>query len=374
MIIAGEMSGDLHGSYLVREIQALSPGIKFWGMGGSCLRTQGVEVLCDAAKLAVVGVFEVFSHIKDIREARARLLHEMFKRKPDLLILIDFPDFNLSLAKKAKAFGVPVLYYISPQVWAWRSGRVKKISQLVDKMAVILPFEKDFFAKMGMAVSFVGHPLMDQVKTELTPSEFREKYHISPEKKIIGIIPGSRKKEIEAMLPTFIQAAKQLLKEKPDTILLLPLAPSLSLEDLQLPGIAINELPLQIIHEDRYDLMANCDLAIATSGTVTLELAILKTPMVVAYRTSPITYFLGRRLIKVKYASLVNLIGEEEIVQELIQDSFTSENVKHALLAIWPGTENYNRIQGKLHGVCQQLGGKGASRRTAQLALETISC
>lgn len=372
MIVAGEMSGDLHGASLVHEIKQLAPNTHFFGMGGDSMAKEGVRLLYDAAKLAVVGLFEVLSHLKDIKKARTLLLKEMQSLHPDLLILIDFPDFNLSLAKKAKASGIPVFYYISPQVWAWRSGRVKKIAALVDQMVVILPFEKDFYRQKGMEVSFVGHPLLDEIKVTMSPEEFRKKHNIPTEKKIIAILPGSRKKEIKAILPTFLLAARKLYKKKKNIVFILPLAPSLDISVLQGSGLSLAGLPVQIIHEDRYDLMAHSALAMAASGTVTLELAILKTPMVVAYQISALTYFIGRRLIKVKYASLVNLIGAGEIVRELIQDDFTPENITEAILAMWPGTSTNQIIMQKLQEVTDQLGGEGASRRTAKLALATI--
>ena len=372
MIVAGEMSGDVHGASLVKEMRRLSPTVSFSGMGGPCLQAEGVEILYDAAKLAVVGIAEVVSHLRDIYKARTRLLATMRAGKPDLLILIDFPDFNLSLAKKAKRLGIPVFYYISPQVWAWRSGRVKQIKSLVDKMAVILPFEKEFYRQRGIEVGFVGHPLLDQVKVSSSPSQFRAKYGIPAHKTMIGVLPGSRKKEITAILPTLLQAAQRLYAIKSEVVFLLPLAPSLQIEDLR--GVDLtNDLPLQVIRGDRYDLMAHCDLAMAASGTVTLELAIVGTPMVVAYRVSPLTYWLGRRLIKVKFASLVNLVAKREIVRELLQDDCTPANLTDTLLTMWPGTAANEKIQAGLLEVCGQLGGQGASRRAAELALATIS-
>ncbi len=372
MIVAGEASGDLHGANLVREIKYINPNTTFCGMGGSSLTEQGVEIMYDAAKLAVVGLVEVFGHLSDIKKARSLLIKRMQEGNIDLLILIDFPDFNLSLAKKAKSYGIPVFYYISPQVWAWRSGRVKKISALVDGMAVILPFEKDFYKQRGMDVNFVGHPLLDQVETTCTPLEFRESHNIPVNKTLIGILPGSRKKEVAAMLPKFLETAEIIAKDNKDVLFLLPLAPSIKIEDLNCKELSNKNIPIKIIHENRYDLMASCDLVMAASGTVTLELAILKTPMVVAYKISPLTYFLGRRLIKVKYASLVNLVADEEIVQEFIQDDFNADNLRDGLQNIWPGTEKNRQMKVKLHEVCNRIGPPGASRRTAELALQLV--
>jgi len=317
MIVAGEVSGDLHGSFLVREIKAMAPDVSLWGMGGGYLRDAGVRLLYDARKLAVVGISEVLYHLVDIRRARRALIEEMERLSPSLVILIDFPDFNLSLAKHAVRLGIPVFYYISPQVWAWRSGRVRTIKRLVRQMAVILPFEKDFYASKGMEVAFVGHPLLDEIEVRQSRGEFCKKYHVNPQSEIVAILPGSRKKEILSVLPTFIEAARSIAAQKPHTVFFLALAPSLTLDDIEECGVDLSDLPMQVIFTDRYDLMAHSSLAMAASGTVTLELALLDTPMVVAYRVSAMTYFLGRRLIKVQYASLVNLIADEEVVPEL---------------------------------------------------------
>jgi lipid-A-disaccharide synthase len=374
MIVAGEASGDLHGANLVKAIKARTDQFAFFGMGGTALKKAGVELIYDAAKLSVVGLFEVFSHLKDIRRARNMLIHRMQQERPRVLILIDFPDFNLSLAKKARSLNLPVFYYISPQVWAWRSGRVRTIAKLVDKMAVILPFEKAFYQEHGMEVDFVGHPLLDHVKCSTPAQLFRKQHGIADTSKVIGILPGSRMKEIQKILPVFLETAKNITSHRSeDIIFLLALAPSLKKEDLHCAEL-FAELPnIRIIDEDRYDLMAACDIVMAASGTVTLELAILHIPMVVAYKISPITYFVGRRLIKVQHASLVNLVVQEEIVEEYLQKDCTPHNLEAALIRIWPGSEKHTAMKNKLREVGEILGNSGASGRTAQLVLELIN-
>ena len=373
MIIAGEASGDLHGAGLVRAMQQMTPEYHFCGMGGTSLKQQGVEILVDAAKMAVVGIVEVLAHLKDIRAAMRILEKRMRDKRPSLLILIDYPDFNLILAGKARKLGIPVFYYISPQVWAWRSGRIKKIRRLVDRMAVILPFEKDFYHLHGMEVDYVGHPLMDSVKISMGKKEFLQRHDIPVDKIHVGILPGSRTKEIKTMLPIFLEAAKKLADAQKDMIFLLPLAPTLSRADLDDNGLKDAKLDIRVISENRYDLMNACDLALAASGTVTLELAILDVPMLVAYRLSPLTHFLGHRFIKVKYASLTNLIVNSEIVPELLQDEAGADNIVRELTSLLPGGKKRDRMLVGFSRVRARLGESGASKRAAALALETVS-
>jgi lipid-A-disaccharide synthase len=335
MIVTGEASGDMHGANLIKAMKAIQPDLAVYGMGGEALVSQGMELLYDAAKLSVIGLLEVFSHLSDIKAAQRILGQRLKEDRPGLLILIDLPDFNLMLAKKAKKLGIPVFYYISPQVWAWRSGRVKKIKRLVDRMAVIMPFEKDFYQQRGMAVDFVGHPLLDEVKSKCSRAEFLVEHGIKENgQKIIGILPGSRKKEVAGMLPVFIEAARLIAKKLDRTTFLLPVAPTLTDADLAGHGLEESGLDIRLIRGERYDLMAACDAVVAASGTVTLELAILKVPMVVAYRVSPISYFLGRRFIKVDYASLVNLIAGREVVTELLQENALSGKISDELLRL----------------------------------------
>jgi lipid-A-disaccharide synthase len=371
MIITGEASGDMHGANLIRAMQEEAPGLRVCGMGGPELRSCGMEVLYDAARLSVVGLLEVFNHLGDIRAAMAVLEARLASERPDLLILIDLPDFNLMMAKRAKRLGVPVFYYISPQVWAWRSGRVRKIKRLVDRMAVILPFEQEFYRQRGMEVDFVGHPLLDTVKTTKSRREFLARLGIEPgSRPVLGILPGSRVGEVRTMLPIFLAAARLLAAEFGPPVCLLPVAAALDDRLLAESGLAESGLEVHTLREDRYDLMAACNAVMAASGTVTLELAILGVPMVVAYRVSPITYFLGRWLIKVKYASLVNLVAGEKIVPELMQREATPENISQALRSLLGDTGAAERMKEGLARVVRQLGGPGASRRAAQVALQ----
>lgn len=371
MIVAGEASGDLHGAHLVAAMKQLQPDLSFCGMGGVGLQAQGVSILYDAAKMAVVGLVEVVTHLNDILAARRLLVEELRKNPPDLLILIDYPDFNLLLAAKAKKLAIPVFYYISPQVWAWRSGRVKKIGRLVDQMAVILPFEKDFYHGRGVEVVYTGHPLIDSVQTTMTRDEFCHRYSIDAEHRLIGILPGSRKKEIRTMLPIFLHTAEKLADVHKRLTFLIPLAPTLTLQDLQECGLDRYDVDVQVVSEHRYDLMASCEAVMAASGTVTLELALLDIPMVVSYRVAPFTWFVGNLLVDVAYVSLVNLIAGYQVVPELLQEQCTPETICHAINDILVGGTKRDKMLAGLIEVRQKLGEPGASRRTAALALQT---
>ncbi|MFA7346236.1 MAG: lipid-A-disaccharide synthase [Desulfurivibrionaceae bacterium] len=369
MIVAGEASGDMHGARLVAAMREQAPDLAVCGIGGPALAEQGVEILYDSAQLAVVGIVEVISHFRFIREAMRALEKRLREQPPSLLILIDYPDFNLILAKKAKRLGIPVFYYISPQVWAWRSGRVKTIQARADRLAVILPFEKEFYKKRGMAVDFVGHPLMDAVHATQTRADFLHSLGLAPESTVIGILPGSRRREIAGMLPVFLAAAKQMRERLAKPVFLLPLAPTLSEDDLLANGLADAGVEVRVIRENRYDLMGACDAVMAASGTVSLELAILNVPMVISYRVSPLTYFLGRRLIKVQYASLVNLVAGREVVPELLQDEAVPEKIADATLRLIENQAERARMLAGLAEVRERLGGPGASERSARLAL-----
>jgi len=376
MIVTGEASGDMHGANLVRSMLAIAPDLEFFGMGGKELKDAGVEQLYDAAKLSVVGLTEVFSHLGDILAARRLLIKRMRESRPALLILIDFPDFNLMLAKKAKKLGVPVFYYISPQVWAWRQGRVKKIGRLADRIAVIIPFEKDFYRSRGIEVDFVGHPLMDTVATTMDSEQFRESLSIKPGKTIVGLLPGSRIKEIISLLPDFLAAAKHLSDAtENDYVFVVPKASTVSHQLLEENGISTfrDLLDIRVIDRNRYDLMASCDAVVAASGTVTLELAILGVPTVAAYRLSPRTFRLARLLVKLQWFSLVNLIADRTVIPELLQDEITPENIAHELsLILKDNKERHTMLQG-LDEVRTKLGKPGASRRAAEIALSMIN-
>lgn len=375
MIVTGEASGDLHGANLVKALRSKNPRLQFYGMGGAELAAAGVEILYDAAKVSVVGVFEVFSHLKDIWLAQRVLRRRLIDDAPDLLILIDLPDFNLLLAQKAKKLGIPVFYYICPQLWAWRSGRVKTIKARVDRLGVILPFEEEFFKKRGVEAQYVGHPLLDTVRTSASREEFCRLHGIAPGTQCIGLFPGSRKREVSSLLPIFFRAAKILQHNSREKIVFfIPRASTIGKEEFSAAGLHSHEqqLDIRIIEADRYNMMAACDAVVTASGTVTLELAILGVPMIVVYKLAPLTYQLGKLLVKIDFFSLVNLIVGYEAVPELLQHAVTAEKISAELTAILTLPARKQQIQQALKEVRNKLGGSGASDKAATAALQLM--
>jgi len=368
MIVTGEASGDLHGANLVRALRAKRTDLTFCGMGGPDLESLGVEILFDAHKVAVVGIIEVFSHLKEKR---------MVSDPPDLLIIIDLPDFNLILAKKAKRLGIPVFYYIAPQVWAWRSGRVRTIKKRVDKLGVILPFEESFFKERGLDAEYVGHPLLDTVHVSLSREVFYTKHGINGDQRCIGLLPGSRKNEINALLPHFLDAALLLQERQKQTntiVFLIPQASTISRKDLDEAGLNLyqDRLNIKVIAGDRYNMMSVCDGAVAASGTVTLELAVLGIPMVVVYKLADITYRLARLLVKLDHFSLVNLIAGKTAVAELLQHEVTAGNIAEKLQDIIANPEKRKETLAALADVRVKLGEKGASVKAAAVVLQLL--
>ncbi len=375
MIVAGEASGDLHGSRLITAMRSRCPDLRVSGVGGVELAAAGVEILFPSAKIAVVGFFEVISHLADIITAQKLLRQRLTERRPQLLILIDFPDFNLLLAGQAKKLGIPIFYYISPQVWAWRAGRVKTIGRLADRIGVILPFEEDFYRSRGVTAHYVGHPLLDSVRAELSRNAFCKMFDIDASRRLIGILPGSRSKEIRQLLPVFLEAAAAY-QRRVDTrpVFLIPQASTVTEGELAENGVDRYRslLDIRIIASRRYDLMAACDAVLAASGTVTLEVLLLDTPLVVAYKLSPRTYQLGRLLVKVPYFALVNLIAGEEIVPELLQGEARADRISEELFQLVHDPLRRARMKQDFTRVRALLGTTGASDRAADLAVSLL--
>lgn len=375
MIVTGEASGDLHGANLVRSLLGKDSTLQFCGMGGTELAALGVEILYDAAKVSVVGIFEVFSHLKDIWQAQLVLRRRLVEDPPDLLILIDLPDFNLYLAKKAKKIGIPVFYYISPQIWAWRSGRAKTMKARVDKIGVILPFEEEFYRQHGVVAQYVGHPLLDTVKAGASREQFLNWQGIAQDTRCIGILPGSRKREVSSLLPIFLSAAATLQKNFPQQIVFfIPRASTISQQELAATGLPDYQqyLDIRVIEENRYSMMAACDAVITASGTVTLELAILEVPMVVAYTLAPLTYQLAKRLVKVDFFTLVNLIAGYAAVPELLQHEVTAEKIAAEIREILTLPARNQKMRRALKEVHAKLGTSGASDKAATVALQML--
>ncbi|NPV05228.1 MAG: lipid-A-disaccharide synthase [Syntrophaceae bacterium] len=368
MVVAGEASGDMHGAHLVREMKALDPAIAFCGVGGKNLEAEGVRLIARSSEMAVVGLTEVFSKLRFIAGVYFRLRRMLREEAPQLLVLIDYPDFNLRLAAAAKDAGVPVFYYISPQVWAWRKNRIHHIRRVVDRMAVILPFEKDVYAQMGVEVDFVGHPLLDAVRRTRSREEALADFGLRDAWPIVALLPGSRQKEVTALLPEMAGAAEILARHFEGAQFVLPLADTVdaALVDGILRG---RPVPVTVVPGQMYDVVGLADAAMVASGTATLETALLGTPLVIAYRTSPLTAAIGRRVIRVKHIGLVNLIAGRTLAPELIQEDATALRLAAEVKAILADPRRSDAIRRELAGIRQKLGEPGAARRAAAIAL-----
>lgn len=371
MIVAGEASGDIYGADLAREVHRLDPAMHCFGIGGRRMREAGVETLVDSAEMAVVGLVEVLKHFDVISAAFLKLKRILREDPPALLILIDYPGFNLRLAKVARGAGVKVLYYISPQIWAWRQGRLKKIARLVDHMAVILPFEAAFYERAGVPVTFVGHPLLDMVQVTMNQEEAAASFGLDPARKIVGLFPGSRNNEVERLLPVIIESAKLLDRQFPGIQFVVPIASTLSQDDLA-PQLLAAGIDVQFTHERIHDLIRACDAVISVSGTVTLEIALIGTPMVIIYKLSPLTYMLAKRLVKIEHIGLCNIIAGETVVRELIQHEANPALISEEIEKILGNVLYASEIQQKLSAVRSQLKRGGASANVARLALSLM--
>ena len=370
MIVAGEASADLHGANLVKAINRSDPNVVFWGVGGKGMERVGVKILVPSSEMAVVGITEAFVRLRTIFSARKKLKSILKNHNPDLLILLDYPEFNLNLAKIANRLKVPVLYYISPQVWAWRRGRVKKIARRVGRMAVILPFEEPFYRERGVRVDYVGHPLMDAFEA----SNIRSIRSVMDNEKapfpnpVIGLLPGSRKEEVQNLLPVMVKSAEILKERYKGVRCLLPLAETLDMEFVK-SFIDDSMVDIEIVQGNIYEILNHCHAALVTSGTATLETAIMGVPMVIVYKVSLVSSWVARMVIKVPYIGLVNLVAGEGVVPELHQDDVLPERLAGEILKVLEDKGIRENMIKNLMKVKETLGKGGASRRTAELAL-----
>lgn len=369
MLVAGEASGDFHGANVVKALKEKAPDLNFIGIGGKALKEQGVKIVADSSQLSVVGITEVFTRTPYLLSAVKAAKDALRQFKPNLLILIDFPDFNLFLAGIARKFKIPVLYYISPQIWAWRTGRIKKIRRLVDHMAVILPFETHFYRKHGVQATFVGHPLLDSV-SPLSLSRFENNVSSPP---VLGLLPGSRNREILNHLPVMLEAARQLKKSFPDLKILVSLASSVNpkiVEQIMEPYNAT--LKTELIEGGAVTTFKKAAILVAVSGTVTLEAALAGIPMVIIYRVSPLSYQVGKALIRVKFISLINLIVRRQLLPELIQKEASPENIAKTVEKMLKNPKQLISIHRQLLWIRNSFGNPGASARVADIALNMI--
>jgi lipid-A-disaccharide synthase len=367
-VISGEASGDLHGSNLLKELKALDPAANFRCWGGDLMKAQGAELVKHYRDLAFMGFTEVLMNIRTILRNIDFCKKDIAAWKPDVIILIDYPGFNLRIAEFAKQEGFKVFYYISPQIWAWKQSRVHKIKRVVDHMFVILPFEQEFYHKFEYRVDFVGHPLLDAIADRNTQkpsfSEFIHKHGLG-EKPVIAVLPGSRKQEISTMLPIMLS----IKDEFKDHQFVIAGAPSQSKEYY----MQFTEgKDVKILFGETYSLLQQATAALVTSGTATLETALFGVPEVVCYKGGYISYHIAKRLVKVKYISLVNLIMDREVVKELIQDGFNTTALKNELSRLLNDKNYREQMLSDLEELQKKLGGKGASRNTAKLMLQYL--
>ncbi len=369
MLVAGEASGDLHGASLVKALQ-LHPEIQCYGVGGKAMREAGATILIDCTELAVMGFIDVVIHFPTIRKIFKKLEHELKNNPPDLLITIDYPGFNLRLAKKAKAYGIPTLHYISPQVWAWRANRVHKIAQIVDHLAVIFPFEVECYQDTPLKVTYVGHPLTYVVKAPVDRDQARQDFQIKSGTKVVGLLPGSRKKEIERILPVMLEAAQLLQLHLPTIQFLLPVASTLNKE--YIVSFIDNKIDVQLLETNSYHVMQACDAMIVASGTATLEAALMRIPLVVVYKTSRFTAMLMRRLLKIPYVSLCNIVAGKFIVPELLQENATKEKISAATLQLLQDTHYRNTMLHNFDLIKTKLGNEDAAKNVATIACHML--
>jgi lipid-A-disaccharide synthase len=367
LIVTGEASGDLHGAHLAKAIIAQDATAQLVGIGGPGMRAAGVTMIPGVPQLDLVGLIGL-SAVRAIIQ-RVRAIRRVLRAEPwDLVVFIDNPGMNLRLARMAKAAGRRVLYYIAPQIWAWRPGRMKWIQHRVDHMVVILPFELELYRRAGVRCTFVGHPLLDSVAPEYDRTALRRQFNLERSAPVIGLFPGSRVAEVKMLLPILLQTAAQLVKRDPKTQFIL--AQASSIEDTLLHDLLRESpVPVLVVKDQASEAMAVSDLLLVASGTATLQAAVVGTPMVLLYKTTLLTYWLARWLIRVKWIGLVNLVAGRTVVPELIQDEATAERLSEEACRLLNDRQAYNDMKNGLRQVRQSLGEPGASFRTAQVVL-----
>ncbi len=373
MIVSGEASGDKHGAKLVSSLRMLRPDIRFdlFGAGGDEMREAGVDTLVDAREVAIMGALEVTKALPKFLRVFRRLRDAARQKKPALVILIDWPEFNLRLAKKLKRDGHRVVYYISPQIWAWRSYRIKTIKRDVEKMLVILPFEQDYYEKNGVEVEYIGHPLLDSVRVTASRQEYCARYRLDPSKPIIALLPGSRHSELKYILPPMLDAARRLNHSHPQLQFVLLLAKTFAVEEISQQTGSIGNL--LVIENDAYNALAAADLAVVASGTATLETAIIGTPLIIVYRASSLNWRLFKPLINTPFVGMPNLIAGREIAPELLQGDLNPQRLSSLISEMLSDASRLERMRADLAEVRDKLGEARASERAAQKILEMLN-
>ena len=370
MLSAGEASGDLHGGTLCRALRALEPGVRLVGMGGGHMRAAGMDVVVDPTAHAAVGTSEAVGRIPALYRAYRALGARLGSERPRALVLIDFPEFNLRLARRARRAGVPVVYFIPPQLWAWRQGRVRQMARRVSRVLAVFPFELPLYERAGVPVEFVGHPLLDVLPLDLARDEARRRLDADPGHSLIGLLPGSRREEVERLLPPMLEAARRLAADDGRRRFVIGLAPTVPLEQVQAhlrhagPGPAI-----ALVQGRTYEVMAAADTLLIASGTATLEAALLGTPMVLCYRVSRTTEIVARLLARVQWIGLPNLVSGRAVVPELIQDQVTGERLAREAARLLEDPVAATAQRAALKELRARLGEPGVGRRAARAVL-----
>lgn len=371
LVVAGEASGDRYGARLISEVTRLAPGVTFTGIGGRHMRQAGLAPLMDAERIAVLGFFEVMTSLPVIRRAFNRCVEEL-SNGVDLVLLIDYPGFNLRLSSRARKAGIPVIYFVSPQVWAWKPGRVKVIAENVSRMLVIFPFEVPFYKERGVDVTFVGHPLVEILRTagpRPPRGDSARRHGLDPSRRIIGLLPGSRLKEARRNLPPILGAARLLRERHDDLQFVIPIATTLTRQSL---GAMVDMTDVVLTDGDFYEAMSLCEAAIVSSGTATMETALLEVPMVIVYRLNPLTYSVARRMTKLDTFGMVNLVAEKRIVPELIQSDCTPERIAEEIERYLTDRVLYERTRRELRAMKEKLGGAGSFVRAAEIIAQSL--
>jgi lipid-A-disaccharide synthase len=371
LLSAGEASGDNYGAQLIDALRRLAPESAFFGMGGEKMRAAGCELKVHAKDVTVVGLVEVLTHLPSIRKHFKDLVAEAQRHKPDAAVLIDFPDFNLRLARELHRRGIPVFYFVSPQLWAWRTGRVKQIKKYVRKMIVIFPFEQEFYARHGVEAVYVGHPLAYAAPPQISRAEFAVAHQLDAARQWIALLPGSRKKEVGLNLPAMLRAAELLQKQGGEYEFVLSVASTLD-TDWMRQQLAVSTVAVKLTADARATMM-HARASVVASGTATVEAALSGTPFIVVYRLAPLTWLLGRRLVKLDTFAMANLIAGKKIVPELIQKDFTPEAVVRELSGILPEGPNRGQMQAELAQMRDRLQAKGADQPAVRAAAEILS-
>lgn len=368
---AGESSGDQHAAAMFLEMKKAQPNMIGFGMGSTQMAKAGIDIRYDSANIGVIGVVEVIKQYGEIRRALNAMKQLVANERPDLLVCVDYKEFNYKLAKYAKQQGIKVLFYVSPQVWAWRPGRAKKFGAVIDMMAVIFPFETPYYEAENIPVRYVGHPSVDKVQPRYSQTAALQEFGLDAQRPIVGLLPGSRNNEVKRLLPVMLQAAEKLQAEMPNLQFILPQADSIAdaLLDTYLQSATVT---VKRVKHLPYDVIQCCNAVITTSGTATLEVALLTVPMVIVYKLSPITYWLGRLLVNTPFIGLPNIIAGKSIVKELIQHDASADNMAVEIKHILADNAYQQQMRSDLGLVKQALGQGGGSKNMAELALSLL--